>query len=97
MRGLMADRLLKRFLKGIRRKSRITSAKETEPESGTEMMSKANCLEKDQPEGKEAAKDIEKTDAISNQIHQNSGSEMTSGATELPDDLQKNKLKGEAL
>lgn len=93
MHSLMGDRLLKHFLKGIRRKSKIVSAKETgpKPESGVEMADGSNCLENDQPQGKEATKSIETTDEVVKQIYQTSGSDMTSGTTQSPDDLRKTK------
>jgi hypothetical protein len=87
MHGLMSDRLLKRFLKGIRRKSKIASANETgpKPESGAELTGRPNCLENDQPQGKEEEERIKKTN------EPKIGLDMTSGATQSLDDLQKTK------
>ena len=93
MHGLMADRLLKRFLKGLRRRSKIASTKEMDLqlESAAEVTDRSNCLENDQPQRKEAGKNIETTNEIPIQSHQNGGSAMTSGAIQLPDDPQETK------
>jgi hypothetical protein len=93
MHGLMADRLLKRFLKGLRRRSQIVSIEEADLklESTAEVTDRSNCLENDQPQRKEAVKNIETTNEIPIQIHQNGGLAMTSGAVQLPDDPQETK------
>jgi hypothetical protein len=89
----MGERFLKRFLKSVHRRSKLASADEEEPklESGTEMLSRSDCLENVELQRKEKTENIEATDEISKQIHQTGGSDMTSGATRLPDDLQKTK------
>jgi hypothetical protein len=87
MHGLMGDRLLKRFLKGIRRKSRFALTNEAEPKSGceTETTSRSDNLDNDPPQGKEEEENIEKTNNLKDSL------DMTSGATQSLDDLEKRK------
>lgn len=87
MHGLMGDRLLKRFLKGIRRKSRFAPTNEAEPKSEceTETTSRSDNLDNDPPQGKEEEENIEKTNNLKD------GLDMTSGATQSLDDLEKTK------
>jgi len=93
MHSLMGERFLKRFLKSVHRRSKLAPADEDEPklESGTKMMSRSDCLENEELQGKEEVRNIEKTDEIPKQFHQESGLDVTSGSTQLPDDLQKTK------
>ena len=86
MHGLMGERLLKRFLKGIRRKS-IIAVNETEPmpERGTKTTDGRNGLGTEKPQGKEAEENIVKTNGSKN------APDMNSGVTQSPDDLQKMK------
>jgi hypothetical protein len=87
MHGLMGDRLLKRFLKGIRCKSKIASANETEPklESKAETTDRSHGLENDPFQRKEEEEHTKKTNNLKD------GLDMTSGATQSLDDLQKTK------
>lgn len=90
MHGLMGDRLLKRFLKGIRRASNTTSAKDAEPEGETEVKNHLIGLEQDLLQGKEAEK-IGTKDEDSKPIGRNDDSDETSDAVLLSDDLHKTK------
>jgi hypothetical protein len=87
MHGLMGERLLKRFLKGIRRKPQITPVNETEPvpESRTRTTDGVNCQEIDPPQGKEVEQNIVKRNNPKN------APDMRSGATQSPDEIQKTK------
>lgn len=64
MHGLIGDRFLKRFLRGIRRKANSASVNKVGPQSenGTEAVNNSECLENEQPQEKEAAENIEKKD-----------------------------------
>lgn len=85
MHGLMGDRLLKRFLKGIRRKSAIASANETEPmpERGAEKPDRSNGPAKDQLRRKEEEEQIKKTNDQKDVL------DTPSGVIQSLDDLEK--------
>jgi hypothetical protein len=89
MHGLIGDRFLKRFVGGILRRHRLAPTNEMGPEGddGEEMISGSDDPENEQVPGKEELGNVEKTDEVTKQLHQEGGLDRSSGVTQPPDGL----------
>ncbi len=93
MHGLVGDRFLKHFFGGLSRRRRINPADEAGPgpENKGNKANQSDRQPRENVQGKEEAETSEKTNEITEPLDRKDDLDRSSGATQLPDELEQRK------